>query len=82
MAQRSQTAELEYLVLALGHLQMLGVLDAVRQEMPMAEHSRSFLVLLLLLLLAPSRLSQLLPQLLQLPLHQLRQPFHWDTLEL
>lgn len=80
MVPRSQTAGLEYLVLASGHLQMLGVLGAVKQEMPMAEHSRSFLVLLLLL--APSRLPQLLLQLLQQPQHQLRQPFHWDILGL
>lgn len=79
MVQMSQTAELEYLVLASGHLQMLDALGAVKQETPMAEHSRSFSVLLLQ---APSRLPQLLPQLLQQPPHQLRQPFHWDTLGL
>ena len=75
MAQSSQTAELAYLVLALLHLQMLDVLGAAKQETPAVEHSQSFWVLLLL---PPLRL----PQLLQQPLHQLHQPFHWDTLGL
>lgn len=76
MAQGLQIAELEYPVLALLHLQMLGALDVVKQEMPMAEHSQSSSALLTLLPLLQ------LPQLLQLPPHQLRQIFHWDTLEL
>lgn len=75
MAQSSQTAELEYLVLASDHLQMLGVLGAVKQEMATAEHSQSFSELLLL---PPLRLRQLLQQ----PPRQLRQLFHWDILGL
>lgn len=75
MAQGLQIAEPEYPVLA-SHLQMLGALDVVKQEMPMAEHSQSSSALLTLL-----PLLQLL-QLLQQPPHQLRQIFHWDTLEL
>ena len=74
MAQGSQTAELEYFGLASGHLQMLGVLDAVKQEKPMVENCRSFSALPPLL--PPLRL----PQLLQQPPHQLHlllQLFHW-----
>lgn len=76
MAQGSQTAELEYFGLAWGHLQMLGVLGAVKQEKPTVEKSQSFSVLLPLLL--PLRM----PQLLQQPPHQLRRLFRWGILGL
>ncbi len=75
MAQGSRIAELEYLVLASDHLQTLGVLGAAKQEMPTAEHSQFFSMLLLLPPLRP-------PQLLQQPPHPLRQIFHWDILGL
>jgi hypothetical protein len=74
MALSSQTAELVCLVLASAHLQMLGVQDAVKQEMPAVQRSRSFSALLLL---PPLRL----PQLLQQRRLQQRQLSHWGILE-